>query len=115
MRTKLRPQPQTATTTIPKQLRAGCANNYPYELPLPATLTDLSIALTYTLAVSAIRKGNPIAKSRLISNASASHIRALRSATIFFFWFDFSILRIPRADSQARQDTREPRLRTPLR
>lgn len=56
----------------------------PYDLPLPATLTDLSITLTYTLAVRAIRKGNPIAKSRLISNVCVSHIRALRSATIFF-------------------------------
>ena len=83
----------------------------PNDLPLPATLTDLSITLTYALTVRAIRKGNPIAKSRLISNACASHIRALRSATIFFFWVVFSIVRIPRADSQSRQDTREPRLR----
>src|SRR5208283_4224527 len=51
---------------------------------LPVTLTDRSIAFTNTLTVRAIRKRNPIAKSRLISNACASHVRALRSATIFF-------------------------------
>ena len=83
----------------------------PLPIALTATLTDPSIALTYTLAVRAIRKGNPIAKSRLISNACASRTRASRCTTIFFFWVVFSILRIPRADSQSRQDTREPRLR----
>ena len=82
----------------------------PNDLPLPAILTDPSIALTDALAVRVIRKRNPIAGGRLFSNACVSHIRALRSATIFFFWIVFSILRIPRADSQTRQDTREPRL-----
>jgi hypothetical protein len=100
-------KPLRSSGAIPKLSAINCPN----DLPLPATLTDLSITLTYALTVRAIGKGNPIAKSRLISNACASHIRALRSATIFFFWFVFSILRIPRADSQARQDTREPRLR----
>jgi len=71
---------------IPKLSGSNCPN----DLPLPATLTDPSIALTYALTVSAIRKGNPIAESRLISNAYASHNPAPRSATnLFFCWFDF--------------------------
>ena len=82
----------------------------PLPIALTATLTDPSITLTYTLAVSAIRKGNPIGKSRLNSGAWAASNRALRSATIFFSGL-FFYLRIPRADSQSRQDTREPRLR----
>jgi hypothetical protein len=92
---------------IPKLSGINCPN----DLPLPATLTDLSITHTNALTVRAIRKGNSAAKSRRISDASASHARALRSATIFFSGLFFSIVRIPRADSQARQDTREPRLR----
>ena len=62
---------------------------YPYELPLPATLTDPSIALTYTLAVRAIRKGNAAPGKPRISYVSASHVRALQSATNFVLWFLF--------------------------
>jgi hypothetical protein len=58
--------------------------NCPNDLPLPATLTDLSIALTYTLAVSAIRKGNAASGTPRISYVSASHVRGPRSATILF-------------------------------
>ncbi len=62
---------------------------YPYELPSPATLTDPSITLTYTLAVSAIRKGNTTPATPWISCVSASHTRLLRGATIFSFWVVF--------------------------
>jgi hypothetical protein len=83
----------------------------PLPIALTATLTDPSITLTCTLAVSAIRKGNATPATPRISCVSASHTGVLRGATIFSFWVVFSILRIPRADSQSRRDTREPRLR----
>ena len=91
----------------PRHALISCPN----DLPLPATLTDLSITLTYTLPVRAIRKGNPIAKSRLISIVCVSHIRALRSATIFFSGLFFLSCGYRELISQTRQDTREPRLR----
>ncbi len=56
----------------------GCPlPNCPYQLPF-----DPSITLTYALAVSAIRKRNPIAKSRRISDASP-RISARCAARLF--------------------------------
>ena len=43
----------------------------------------LTVTLTYALAVSANGKGNAVAKTRRISYLSASHVRALKSATIY--------------------------------
>jgi len=80
-----------------RSLTNRLANALPHQrdcpLPLPIALTsypyDRSVALTYTLAVSAIRKGNSAAKTSRISYTSASHVRALQSATNFVLWFLF--------------------------
>ena len=81
-------KPRSLPTAAPRHSLISCPN----DLPLPATLSDLSITLTYTLAVRAIRKGNPIAKSRLISNARrlAYPRVAERDYFLFLGWFFLS-------------------------
>jgi hypothetical protein len=91
----------------PQHSEISCPN----DLPLPATLTDPSITLTYALAVRATRKRNPVAKRP--SNFKRFRLAGSRIAERDYSLFSglFFYLRIPRADSQSRQDTRERRRR----
>jgi hypothetical protein len=68
----------------------------------------LRIALTDTLTVRASRKGNPIAKNRWICRGFRLSIPRAAKRDYFILWFAFLDSWRPRADSRARQDTREP-------
>jgi hypothetical protein len=64
------------------------------ESPIDALTDSLTVTLTYTLAVSAIRKGISAPGKGRISYVSASHVRTPKGATNSV-WLVFSCSRIP--------------------
>ncbi len=76
--------------------RVSGAVHCPYQLRLPATLTDPSITLTYALAVRATRKRNAAPKRRPLSVPSAVRIAASQAR---LFCFSVGLILIPMRES----------------